>query len=127
MDLHCDDLLDVAALATCILCRIAEGAEPATLLHEDADVIAITPLRSMAPVHVLVFPREHVRDLPTLLAARPSLATRLMQVAGDIAEAEGLGSRGFRLAWNYGADTGQTIFHPHLHLLGGARLADALA
>lgn len=84
--------------------------------------MAVTPLRRMSPVHVLLFPRAHFADLPAYLAADANDAGRLMRRAAIVAEDFGLGDRGYRLAWNFGPDTGQRIMHPHLHLLGGTRL-----
>ena len=111
---------------TCILCAIASGAEPAEVIFEDADCMAITPLRRMAPAHVLLFPRAHVADLPSYLDGSPESAGSLMRQGAQIARSLGLEDRGYRLAWNFGPDTNQRIMHPHLHLLGGRSLSDQL-
>jgi histidine triad (HIT) family protein len=89
--------------------------------------IALTPLRSMAPIHVLLFSKEHVADLPTILIEHVPAAGELMRRAALIAHDLDLTVRGYRLAWNFGPDTKQRIMHPHLHLLGGAMLSDKLA
>lgn len=111
---------------TCILCAIASGAEPAAVHFEDADCMAITPLRLMAPTHVLLFPRMHVVDLPSYLEGSPESAGRLMRQADQLARTLGLADRGYRLSWNFGPDTNQRIMHPHLHLLGGRQLSKQL-
>lgn len=111
----------------CALCDVAEGAAAATIYYDDGGCLAIAPLRSMAPVHVLLFPREHFDGLPNYLDLFPESAGRLMQRAAAIAVEQGLSESGYRLVWNFGPDTRQRIEHPHLHLLGGARLRNELA
>lgn len=110
----------------CVLCDIADGHETADVVYEDRECMGVSPLRLMAPVHVLLFPRAHFADLPTFLVATGDGAGRLMRRAVTVADDLGLGDRGYRLAWNFGPDTGQRIMHPHLHLLGGSRLVDQL-
>jgi histidine triad (HIT) family protein len=112
---------------TCALCAIADDEAPADVMFADSEVLAIAPLRMMAPVHVLLFPREHFDDLPVLLRTEPALAGRMMSVADALATEKGLGERGYRLSWNYGPDTAQIVLHPHLHLLGGRALSGSLA
>jgi len=111
----------------CVLCGIAQGDEAAERVYEDARVLAVTPLRPMAPVHVLLFPREHVADLPTFLLEDVSAVGEVMRRAALIAAELGLTGSGYRLAWNFGPDTKQRIMHPHLHLFGGAVLSGSLA
>ncbi len=128
-----DSELEKARLArltlrvNCILCCISAGNEPAEVLFRDETIMAILPLKAMSRVHLLLFPQAHIEDLPSMLRKNPEVAARLMQRADAIASDAGLGSSGYRLAWNYGPDTNQRIPHPHLHLLGGQRLANALA
>lgn len=111
----------------CVLCDIAAKAKAATVHYEDNDLLAITPLREMAPTHVLLFPRVHYVDLPSYLETQPESASRLMQRASMIATERGLSECGFRLVWNFGPDTKQQIMHPHLHLLGGRQMLEQLA
>lgn len=85
-------------------------------------MLAIAPLRPAAPVHILLFPREHLTDLPALLTAQPHEAAAVMRVAQQLADQRGLSETGYRLVWNYGPDTHQRIGHPHLHLVGGQDL-----
>lgn len=110
-----------------MLCAIAARREPATFHHEDDEVVAIDPLRPMAPVHVLLFPRRHAPDLPALLAVDAAVVAQVTTVADRLAERFGLRARGYRLVWNVGPDTAQRIGHPHLHLLGGRPLSRQLA
>lgn len=111
----------------CVLCSVVSKEEQATILYEDHEFLGISPLRAMAPTHVLLFPQAYYCDLPAYLNAEPESVGRLMKTASLLASERGLQSRGFRLAWNFGPDTNQRILHPHLHLLGGARLQDRLA
>jgi histidine triad (HIT) family protein len=94
---------------TCILCAIAGGAEPAEVISEDTICRAITPLRPMAPVHVLLFPRAHAADFPSYLEGSPASAGSPMRPAAHTARQFGLEDRGYRLAWNFGPDTNQRI------------------
>lgn len=110
----------------CVLCGIARGEEAAERVYEDVGVLAVTPLRPMAPIHVLLFPKHHVADLPTYLLEQVDSAGQVMRRAALIAAELGLAVSGYRLAWNFGPDTKQRILHPHLHLLGGATLSDKL-
>lgn len=111
---------------TCVLCDVADGTEPAEILYDDGECVAITPLRTMAPTHVLLFPRVHDGGLPGYLDAEPESAGRLMQCAATIASKRDLSERGYRLTWNFGPDTQQRTMHPHLHLLRGSPLRSEL-
>ncbi|HRI49198.1 MAG TPA: histidine triad nucleotide-binding protein [Pseudomonadota bacterium] len=109
--------------ADCIFCKIASRAIPAPLLHDDPEVIAFADISPQAPTHLLVIPRLHVRDLPALIAGgHEALAGRLLTVAGQVAAAAGLIKDGYRLVVNTGAHGGQSVFHLHLHILGGRHL-----
>lgn len=104
----------------CLFCRIVRGEIPATLVAETDDCIAFRDIDPKAPTHVLVIPRAHVASLVD--AADPALVGKVVLLAAEIAEREGLGERGFRTVINTGPDAGQTVFHLHLHLLGGRPL-----
>lgn len=105
----------------CVFCRIVAGELPSERVHEDDQVIAFKDLHPQAPVHVLVVPREHRRDV-TELARRPELLAHTATVAGEIAAAHGDGD--FRLVFNTGASAGQSVFHVHAHVLAGGKLAE---
>jgi histidine triad (HIT) family protein len=102
----------------CIFCKIIAKQIPAQLVHVDADCVAFRDLHPQAPTHVLIVPKKHLRSLNELQAADAALAGRLLLVAKQIAEAEGVGE-GWRLVVNCGASAGQSVWHLHLHLLGG--------
>ncbi|HYD51473.1 MAG TPA: histidine triad nucleotide-binding protein [Gemmatimonadaceae bacterium] len=105
---------------TCLFCRIVRREIPATIVAETEDCVAFRDIDPKAPVHVLVIPREHV---PTLTEARdPALVGRLALLAAEIAQKEGIAESGYRTVINTNADAGQTVFHIHLHLLGGRKL-----
>jgi histidine triad (HIT) family protein len=103
----------------CIFCKIAAGQVPATKVHEDERCLAIRDLNPQAPVHVLVIPREHVATINDLTAAHEPMAGHLLRVGAKVARELGLAESGYRLVFNTNADAGQTVFHIHLHVLGG--------
>ena len=105
---------------SCLFCRIVRGEIPAKLVAETPECVAFRDIDPKAPTHVLVIPREHVASLNE--AADPALVGRLALVAADVARSEGLAERGYRTVINTGPDAGQTVFHIHLHLLGGRHL-----
>lgn len=110
---------------SCIFCRIVAGEIPATIVHQDAAVVAFRDATPTAPVHVLVVPRRHVASLLDLAPADgandPALGARLLEVVAQVARAEGLAApgRGFRLVANTGPEGGQSVDHLHLHVMGG--------
>ena len=101
----------------CLFCRIVRGEIPAKLVAHDEHSVAFRDINPQAPVHVLVVPREHVATLND--ATDASVVGRLALMAAEIARSEGLAERGYRTVINTNADAGQTVFHIHLHLLGG--------
>ncbi len=107
--------------ADCLFCRIIAGEIPSERVHEDEEVIAFEDLHPQAPVHVLVVPREHRRDV-TELAEDPTLLAHTATVAGRIAAERGDGD--FRLIFNTGPGAGQSVFHVHAHVLAGGKLAE---
>jgi histidine triad (HIT) family protein len=104
----------------CLFCRIVRREIPATIIAETHDCVAFRDINPQAPVHVLVIPRHHVASLNE--ATDPHLVGRLAMVAAEIARKEGIADSGYRAVLNTNADAGQTVFHIHLHLLGGRRL-----
>lgn len=105
-------------MSDCLFCRIVTGEIPATVVLDTDDVLAFRDIAPAAPTHVVVVPRAHHVDVAALTAADPGLAGRLLAAGAAVAAQEGLGE-GFRLVFNTGADGGQTVFHVHLHVLGG--------
>jgi histidine triad (HIT) family protein len=103
--------------SSCLFCRIVRKEIPATIVHEDADTVAFRDIDPKAPTHVLVIPKTHVSSLNE--ATDASMLGRLVLVAREIARTEGIHESGWRTVFNTGADSGQTVHHVHLHLLGG--------
>jgi histidine triad (HIT) family protein len=105
---------------SCLFCRIVRREIPAKIVREDEHTLAFRDIDPKAPTHVLVIPKHHVASLDD--AKDPALVGRLMLAAADIARTEGIAQGGYRTVVNSGADAGQTVFHLHLHLLGGRKL-----
>lgn len=106
----------------CLFCRMSQGEIPVDKVYEDDDLFAIRDISPRAPVHIMVIPRRHIRSAAAITEAEGSLLTHLVITAGKIAQEQGIGESGYRLAFNVGDDAGQTIYHLHLHLLGGREL-----
>lgn len=105
---------------SCLFCRIVRGEIPAKLVAETDECVAFRDIDPKAPTHVLVIPREHVASLNDV--RDPALVGRMALLAADIARKEGIAERGYRTVINTNAEAGQSVFHIHLHLLGGRRL-----
>jgi histidine triad (HIT) family protein len=108
--------------ADCLFCRIAAGQIPATIVHEHDAVVAFRDIHPQAPVHVLVIPRAHIAGISGATPADARLLGECLLVAREVAVAEGLADRGWRLVINSGADAGETVPHLHVHLIGGRPL-----
>jgi histidine triad (HIT) family protein len=102
----------------CLFCRIVSGEVPADVVHESETTLAFRDLAPQAPTHVLVIPRSHYPNAAALAEGEPETAAQLLEAAGEIAAQEGL-TEGYRLVFNTGAQAHQTVFHAHLHVLGG--------
>ncbi|NOY39272.1 MAG: histidine triad nucleotide-binding protein [Nitrospirae bacterium] len=103
----------------CLFCRIAEKKLPAKLVYEDEFAVAFEDINPQAPIHVLVIPRKHISTSLELKEEDNALVGRLFQIANRIARQKGIAERGFRIVMNCNAEAGQTVFHLHIHLLGG--------
>jgi len=103
----------------CLFCRIVSGEIPATIVHADDQVVAFRDVAPRAPTHILLVPREHVASAADLTEAHGPLLGRLFAVAADLARAEGIAERGYRVTTNVGTWGGQSVPHLHLHLMGG--------
>ncbi|MDR7300915.1 histidine triad nucleotide-binding protein [Haloactinomyces albus] len=102
--------------------RIIAGEIPAEVVRDTDHVIAIRDVNPQAPTHVLLAPKVRYRNATELAAQDPTLLAELFRLAGEIAESDGVAESGYRTLFNTNADAGQTIFHVHLHLLGGRPL-----
>lgn len=104
---------------SCLFCRIVAGEIPATNVYEDADLVAFEDLHPQAPMHVLIVPRVHVATLNDLAPEHDRISGAMLRRAAAIAAARGYAEAGYRAVFNCNADAGQTVFHLHLHVLGG--------
>lgn len=107
---------------SCTFCRIASGDIPAKLALEHEDVVAFADLNPQRKFHFLVIPRRHVARLSDLREADAALAGRLVLAAAELARRESFSDSGYRLVMNCNEDGGQSVFHVHLHLLGGGKM-----
>ena len=103
----------------CLFCKIAAREVPAEILRESDRVIAFRDINPQAPTHILLIPKEHITDVRDLEERHAGMLHDLFQAAAHLAKTEGVDASGWRLVTNVGRDAGQTVFHLHLHLLGG--------
>jgi len=103
----------------CIFCEIIEKKRPVKIIHEDEFALAFEDINPQAPVHTLVVPKKHISTSLEIKEADNALIGHLFQIANRIARDKGIAERGFRLVMNCNPESGQTVFHMHLHVLGG--------
>jgi histidine triad (HIT) family protein len=108
-------------MSDCLFCRIARKEIPARLAHEDDQVVAFEDISPQAPTHTLIIPKRHIATLNDVGPGDEPLLGHMVQVASQVARARGLSESGFRLVANCMEGAGQSVFHLHLHLLGGRR------
>ena len=109
----------VSKMADCLFCRIAAGEIPTDLIYQDEKVVAFRDINPAAPVHLLIVPRQHIPDLRALEADQPELWAAMVHAVQHLAKEHGIAPEGFRIVINTGVKAGQSVFHLHLHLLGG--------
>jgi histidine triad (HIT) family protein len=107
----------------CIFCRIVKRDIPASIVYEDDELLAFSDLNPQAPVHILIVPKRHIATLNDLSKTDDALMGALVRRAAAIAAERGIAASGYRTVLNCNADGGQTVFHVHLHLLGGRPMA----
>jgi histidine triad (HIT) family protein len=112
----------VSGTQSCLFCKIVSGEIDAPRLHDDELVFAIRDINPRAPVHVLIIPKEHIADARHVAETHAAVLARMFAVAAQIARAESLHDRGYRLAFNIGEDAGMSVPHLHMHLIGGRHL-----
>jgi histidine triad (HIT) family protein len=105
----------------CLFCRIVAQEVPAELVHQDERAIAIRDVNPQAPTHLLVIPQEHLESLDEAAHKDEALLGHLLRVAARVANAAGLAG-GYRTVINTGTEAGQSVFHLHVHVLGGRQL-----
>lgn len=110
----------------CLFCRIISGEIPAQVVAESDEWVAFRDIHPVAPVHVLIVPREHVRSVEGLGNEHAGMVGRMILAAKQIAGAEGVSETGYRLMANSGPDSGQVVHHLHFHLIGGRRMGPKL-
>ncbi|MFT4036588.1 MAG: histidine triad nucleotide-binding protein [Thermomicrobiales bacterium] len=110
----------------CVFCRIVRGDLGTEFVAESEHNVAFRDLAPQAPVHVLVVPRQHFASLQATVPAHPEIAADALALATQVARQEGLLESGYRVITNDGPDAGQTVFHLHFHVLGGAVLKAGL-
>jgi histidine triad (HIT) family protein len=106
----------------CLFCEIIAGRITCRKAFEDEDVLAFHDISPQAPTHILVIPKRHVTSVLELAPADDSLVGNLVRRATQLASEAGLAERGFRLVFNCGEDAGYSVYHIHLHLVGGRKL-----
>jgi len=112
-----------AGAPDCLFCRLVAGDIPADVVQETPTTLAFRDISPAAPVHILVIPKQHHRDVASIAEADPHLLAEVMSAAVDVARAEGMAADGYRMVANTGEGGGQTVFHAHVHVLGGRGLS----
>ena len=106
-------------MTDCIFCKIGNGEIPADIVVENEDVVVFRDLSPQAPVHLLAIPRKHIATINDIEEDDHELVGKLFLAAKQAAEKEGISESGYRTVMNCGEGAGQTVFHIHLHILGG--------
>ena len=109
-------------MSDCLFCKILDGEIPCDRVYEDDHVIAFRDMNPQAPTHILVIPRKHIPTVNDLTADDKNIVGEMMLAAQAIAKQEGIEESGYRLIMNCNEGAGQTVFHIHLHILGGRRM-----
>jgi histidine triad (HIT) family protein len=110
----------------CVFCRIVAGEIPADIVFQDGELLAFRDIKPQAPTHILIIPKAHIPSLNDITAKHQELIGRIILLAKDLAEKEGISGKGYRLSVSTGADGGQLVPHIHFHLIGGRKLSDML-
>ena len=106
----------------CVFCKIIANETRAEIVHRDEQVTAFRDIHPVAPTHILIVPNRHIESVGALEAEDEQLVGHLFTVARKLAEEAGVSRGGYRLITNAGANGGQTVFHLHVHLIGGQRM-----
>jgi histidine triad (HIT) family protein len=105
--------------SNCLFCRIAAGEIPAEFVRSDQDYVAFRDIHPQAPTHILIIPRKHIPSVDDLSPEDAEIVGKLFLAAKVLSREEGIDGGGYRMVVNAGPDAGQSVFHIHLHLLGG--------
>ena len=106
----------------CLFCKILSGDIPGDIVYESEQVVGFRDINPQAPVHIVIIPRRHIATINDLQADDEALVGALFTAAKQVAADEGLSDDGYRVVMNCNAGAGQTVFHIHLHLLGGRQM-----
>jgi histidine triad (HIT) family protein len=106
-------------MADCLFCKIVDRQIPGSIVYEDDRILAFNDINAQAPTHVLLVPKRHIASLNDLTPADDGIVGELVRRAAAIANERGIAANGYRTIFNTNRDAGQTVFHIHLHLLGG--------
>ncbi len=109
-------------MENCIFCKICNREIPSTIVYENDKVLAFRDIMPVAPVHILIVPKEHIQGINELTAANANIIADIHLAAVEIARSEGTADKGYRLIANCGENAGQTVLHLHYHLIGGKHL-----
>ncbi len=107
---------------SCLFCRIVNAEIPARKVYEDNELVAFEDINPQAPLHVLVVPKRHIATLNDLQAVDDQLVGTITRRGAAIAKERGVDGSGYRTVWNCNAEAGQTVFHIHMHVLGGRHM-----
>lgn len=110
-------------MANCLFCKIIAGQIPGAIVHQDDELVALKDINPQAPLHVLIVPRKHIATLNDLSPEDDALVGSMFRRAAALAREHGYDERGYRTVFNTNREAGQSVFHIHLHLLGGRPLA----
>ena len=111
------------AVTDCLFCKILGGEVPADVVHETERTFAFRDINPTAPTHVLVIPRDHIENAATVESEHADVLVEMLATAREIARMEEILERGYRLVFNVGRDSGNTVPHLHLHVIGGRGMA----
>jgi histidine triad (HIT) family protein len=106
-------------MSDCLFCKIIKHEIPASIVYEDERVLAFNDINPQGPTHVLIVPKRHIASLDELTPEDDQIVGEVVRRAADIAKTRGISAGGFRVVFNTNRDAGQTVFHVHLHLIGG--------
>mgnify|MGYP003490981122 FL=1 len=104
----------------CVFCKIVEGKIPSTKVYEDDEVLAFKDINPIAPIHILIIPKKHIKSLTELNDNK--LLAHIFKVIKDVAKSQGVEEKGYRVITNIGEDGGQAVKHLHFHVIGGKKL-----
>ncbi len=110
----------------CIFCKIVKGSIPCNKVYEDERVLAFEDIHPMAPVHIVIIPKEHIATILDVYGDKMAVMGAMISAAREVSRKKGIDKSGFRVVINCNEEGGQVIFHLHMHVLGGKQLKDGL-